>query len=586
MEPLVKIPIIAVVIAIFFTACSKDDNFSITPALEMKTAILNKDIVTLQKIIAASENNVMVISVSTMSNGRYSISLSNGETLSIYPKLTDLSIPKIEITNENNKYYWGNWLTDAFGETRIAVTNPLNPIIGIDSKGYWTVAIGDDIKRLEKTEIGSSTIPENNFGYLLSVTESTTHVNFLIGSKNIQLTKYIPVPHDPVKLPTLVVNTSGRDVSSKDTWITNASYTLLDQSGKEIMKGTTDIKGRGNFTWNLPKKPYSLKLTSKASLLGMPSHRRWTLLANYIDKTLLRTEVAFKMSEILDNIPWTPRSEQIDFHLNNSYEGVYQLVEAIKLDVNRVKVSSTISDKNPDGGYLLEIDGRWGEIFAFSTTTGVVFCCSDPDDGLDKIISGESRSILDKIKADVQHVEDVLYSNNFTDPENGYRKYIDVPSFIDWYLVNEITKNFDSNFYTSVFLFFDPDEKKYFMGPVWDFDTALGNADFSDIDKPEGFWVKNEKWPKRLFEDPYFVGALKTRWNEKKASLEALSQFIDERAAFLDDAQKLNFTRWKILDTNVWPSPISTGNYQSEIIYMKSYLSMRLRWLDTAINNL
>jgi hypothetical protein len=178
----------------------------------------------------------------------------------------------------------------------------------------------------------------------------------------------------------------------------------------------------------------------------------------------------------------------------------------------------------------------------------------------------------------------VLYSGSFTDLEEGYRKYLDVDSFIDWYLVNEITKNQDASFLTSVFMYYNGE--KYCMGPVWDFDISLGNYKDYPGEYSDGFHIKNSVWISRLFEDPDFVAQTKDRWNAKKHEFFALPQYIDERAAYLNAAQTQNFRKWDILGVSVWPNVVVPGNYQGEIAYLKSWLVARLAWLDTAINEL
>jgi hypothetical protein len=322
----------------------------------------------------------------------------------------------------------------------------------------------------------------------------------------------------------------------------------------------------------------------------MPAHKRWALLANYADKTLLRNEIAFKMGTIFDKLAWTPRSEQVDLYLNDEYQGVYQLTEQIKIDENRVAISKTISKKkNPSGGYILEIDAREGEEFHFTTTKGVVFCCSDPDEDLDETFdtsTGLSGTIFEKIKLDVQNAEDVIYSPIFADPTDGYRKYIDVDTFVDWYLVNEITKNNDAVFALSVFMYYDPDKKKYCMGPIWDFDISMGNINYNGNDSPEGFWIKDSLWISRLFEDPYFVSLVKSRWNGKKAEIAALQQYIEDRAGYLDSAQVYNFKKWDILNIYVWPNAAIPGSYRGEIDYLTAWLDRRINWLGSAINGL
>lgn len=386
-------------------------------------------------------------------------------------------------------------------------------------------------------------------------------------------------------LPVLEIDTQGIIIYQKSEWI-RASYSLLDEAGNPLSNGETGIRGRGNTTWDMPKKPYNLNLDSAASLFYMPSQRRFALLANYADKTLLRTSVAFeKLGKIFDNLAWTPKSRHVDLYLNGSYRGVYQLTENVRVDRNRVNINS-ISPSNGDGGFLLEISARLEDEFNFTTKRGVPFNCSSPDDNLDRLINGKNLTVFDKIKSYIQEVEDVLYSDNFKDETAGWQKYLDAGTFVDWYLVNEITKNNDAIFFSSVYMYYDNVKRKLFMGPLWDFDISLGNIDYNGNDNPAGFWIRGSLWVSRLFEDPYFVSAVKARWNEKKAELNTVSQYIDESAAYLRKAQTQNFQKWLILDKYVWPNAEVPGSYSGEIAYLKTWFQKRTEWLDSAINGL
>jgi hypothetical protein len=406
-------------------------------------------------------------------------------------------------------------------------------------------------------------------------------------------------------LPALKIDTGNQPVVSRDVWLTKMPYVVyvydsVKDELEELESGLTDIKGRGHTTWAMPKKPYAIKFTKKKSIDKMESNKRWNLLANYSDKTLLRTDVAFKMGKIFDGMAWTPDSRQVDFYLNNEYLGVYQLTEAIKIDKKRVNFyieekEKIIASDKPDGGYILEIDTHileeLGGDFYFKTTSGLTFVCSDPDKNLDEKIVGDSegRSIVQKIQADVQQLEDAIFGDFFTDPENGYRNYLDVDSFIDWYLVNEITKNNDAAFVSSVYMYRDPKKNKFFMGPLWDFDLSLGNYGETDSKNPEGFHIKNVPWVSRLFEDPDFVSALKDRWNKKKDDVNALyakGGYIDKQAERLSKAVDLNFQRWLILYEYVWPNPVVTGSYDKEIDNLKKWFAKRMTWLDSEIKNL
>jgi hypothetical protein len=421
-------------------------------------------------------------------------------------------------------------------------------------------------------------------------------------------------------LPVIKIDTNGQSIPVREEytpgsftskhifdWIAGVRFALYDKEGGKLLEGETEMKGRGNSTWNLDKKPYNLKLGTKASVLGMPPHKRWALLANHYDRSLLRTEVAVKLGEIFNNMAWHPHAEAAAFFMNGEYQGAYQIIENIKIDGERVDIDD-ISADNPGGGYILEIDQRKGEDFNFTTTNGVIFCASDPDDVLEDIIPGGDRTVFAKIRADVQAAEDALYGSGFEDPETGYRKYLDVDSFIDWYLVNEITKNPDAIFYSSVYIYYDPVKELYCLGPIWDFDLSLGNASGgpgSGYRSSSGsFYVKNayntggygwppvpqkqSNWLYRLFQDPWFVSQVKARWNAKKAELAGLAAFIDERAAYLEKAQTVNFRKWNILNSSFGYGVLASSGttYAAQVSYAKNFLSQRVAWLDTAINGL
>ncbi|MDR0877380.1 MAG: CotH kinase family protein [Treponema sp.] len=379
--------------------------------------------------------------------------------------------------------------------------------------------------------------------------------------------------------PVININTDDRAIDSTETWLENASFSLYDEGG--VVTGTTDIKGRGHSTWSwFSKKPYSIKLSKKAELFNMLSHKRWNLLANASDVTLLRNQTGFKLVYIFDNMAWTPHSQQVHLYINNEYVGVYQLTEAIKIDENRVNISE-IKKKTPDGGYILSIDNKKTEAFNFTTTKGLVFNCEDPDEDLDSIINGDTISLFEKIKTDVQHLEDVLYSDYFTDENNGYRKYIDVASFVDWYLASEIADYHENRWSfngASIYMYYD--SGKYFAGPLWDFDFS-----FEALLPSSGFLINTEGWIKRLFEDPYFILQVKNRWNEKKTDIDTVLPYIDAQASGLEKAQSFNFIRW---NTDPWDNTILvTSEYrQQKIEDLKTWLAGRINWLDSALNAL
>lgn len=383
-------------------------------------------------------------------------------------------------------------------------------------------------------------------------------------------------------LPVLKINVdSGLPVVSKEEWVP-AHYTLYSEDGTTVLNdGTTGIKGRGNTTWEMPKKPYGLKLDKKTSLLGMDKHKSWVLLANYSDKTLLRTEFAFYLGEnIFNKLSWTPDVKSIDLFLNGEYTGVYQLAEQIKIDSCRVDIPDISETSDLDsGGFILEVNASLDEVHNFTSTNGVPVSLKDPDE--------VDSDTFEYIRSKFQTIEDVLYSEYFTDPGKGYLEYIDLDSFVDWYLINEITKNNDAKFHSSVYMFYNPATGKMHMGPIWDFDISSGNIDYNGCDNPEGFWIRNAKWISRMLEDPVFADAVISRWEEKKASLyEAINSNIQDNASLIENARQYNFLYWDILDIYVWPNRVVTGSYSGEISELINWLNSRYAWMDANINSL
>ena len=189
------------------------------------------------------------------------------------------------------------------------------------------------------------------------------------------------------------------------------------------------------------------------------------------------------------------------------------------------------------------------------------------------------------VKDLVNEFETVLKSSEFKNSTNGYAKYIDVDSFIDWYLISEITKNQDSKDFSSIFLNVMPGEKIK-MGPLWDFDLAFGNVNYSDATNPTGFWVKDHKWYARLFQDPAFVVKVKSRFTYFRNNQNVILNKMDYYANYLKYAQEENDIKWNLFGNYVWPNPVVFDTYQEEVNHLKNWYTQRMDWLQTAYNNL
>jgi hypothetical protein len=381
----------------------------------------------------------------------------------------------------------------------------------------------------------------------------------------------------------MYINTeNARPIVSKDNYL-NATVTVKSSvATEEVTNLVTEIKGRGNSTWGMAKKPYRLKLDKKANLFGLPAKaKNWVLLANYADKTLIRNAVAFKIGEIT-GLEFTPSAKFIDLYINGGFLGNYMLTDQIEVNEKRVNVeeqeTTDIREPEVTGGYLLEIDGfAASEPEWFTSSKGLKITVKYPKD--DEIVAEQRTYIRDYINT----FESKLFGGNFKDSETGYRSMVDTVSLINWYIACELTGNSDS--FWSIYIYKRRNDNKLYFGPLWDFDIAFNN------DNRLGDAVRKlmrehahhpRTWIERFWEDEWFRKAVERSWKALVDDnlLEQLTAYIDETAALLDASQAKNFQRWNILNTQVYLETNLYATYQRGIDYLKLYLSERIDFLN------
>ncbi len=385
-------------------------------------------------------------------------------------------------------------------------------------------------------------------------------------------------------LPLLSLSTDGGvDITSKEVYLPG-TYALKDEKGLVLVSGVTEVKGRGNYTWGFPKKPYHIKLAANTSLLGMPANRHWVLLANYVDKTLLRNDITFQMSRQI-GMEYTPRSTFVDVELNGVYQGVYQLTEHVRIAPDRVNIPELkAGDVDPariTGGYLIEVDETRGEAFCFdSLRSGMTFCLKNPE----KLLEAGWEDKRAYIEGYIAQTEDAIFAPDFADPVTGYAAYLDVDSAVNYYLINELVKNADGALRRSTFLAKKRGGKLTF-GPLWDFDLALGNYQGPGAETSD-WLIRSAPWFERMFQDPAFEAKVKAKWALLKSSgqLKDIVTYIDQRAFYLSKVQARNFQTWDILFVIVWPNPVATGSYAGEVTVMKDWLRARIAWMDAELS--
>lgn len=402
-------------------------------------------------------------------------------------------------------------------------------------------------------------------------------VNLTLKSEN-RIKTYTIYVHSFTGLPIVRIETEGRKkIETKEDYI-DATFVLEEnvrtRGAGDVITTKVQVKGRGNATWKYyPKKPYRLKFQEKLSILGMPKDKSWVLLANYKDRTSLRNWMALFISK-LSKLDYTPKSKFVELFLNGEYCGTYQLCEKIKISSNRVNVGSD--------GYLLEFDeyAKNEEDARCIYTKHLVHPINIKEPECEY---GDDK--YEYIKDYIMSTEKALYSDNFKDPQNGWRKYLDEESLIEWYWVNEITKNLDGFRCSSTF-FNKKADGKLKIGPVWDFDHSFGNYVDNGYGSETfyGWWIRNNGWYKRLFEDESFVIAVNDRFDYYYSKKDILFEEINDYANYLQYSVIENNAKWDTFyhpfssDCDVW------GSYFNEVGYLKKWLQNRLEWIDKVLN--
>ena len=386
---------------------------------------------------------------------------------------------------------------------------------------------------------------------------------------------YTVYVHSFTGLPVLWIETEGRqDITSKDVYL-NAHLRLVEnvrtRAAGDVIEKDVTIKGRGNSTWGMAKKPYQLKFEEKTSLPDETADKTWVLLANYADKAMLRTSVAFYMGQI-SNLDYTPKAHFVELFLNGRYNGTYLLCEKLKIAKHRVNVG--------DDGFLLEVDAKAAsdDITFKVSHLGQPVNIKDPD-----VVAGDEDYAF--VSDYVSKADAALYSSNFTDVDTGWQKYMDMDSFVEWYLVNEIAKNNDACMFSSCYMNLKRGEKLK-MGPLWDFDIAFGNVNYNGTYLTDGFWIKNSNWFSQMFKDPAFVARVKERFDYFYSRKDDIMREINENAEYLRYAVQENENKWHTFYVYTWPNYDIWGSYQNEVQSMKEWLNTRFEWLKTEFDKM
>lgn len=445
---------------------------------------------------------------------------------------------------------------------------------------------------------------------------------FLVVGINDDSQDYRELPvwfQDPLQekslLPLVVIDTWGQTIPD-DPKITAWIKVIDNGLGQEnnFLEDGTDYEGymgieiRGQSSQMFPKKSYGFELRDgtgssvDSSILGMPAENDWILYAPYSDKSLMRNSLTYFLGSKMGT--WQPRWKFCEVYLNGNYHGIYVLVEKIKrgadrVDINKLKPDE-ISGDDLTGGYIVKVDKTWDlstdEYFythptnTYHNARNYAFTYEYPD--YDEIVSQQKEYIAGYLEA----LENTLNGDNFTDPSVGFRKYLDINSFVDFQIIQELGNNVDGYRYSTFFYKKkDSDGGKLFAGPLWDFDLSYGNVDYSPLNLATDQWLfphygPDESYPmhwwSRLMEDPDYRISFVNRWQELRNGAfktDTIMKFLDDTIQYLGTAVERNFQQWPILGQYIWPNYFVGNTYPQEIDYLKQWINNRLEWMDNTI---
>jgi len=349
--------------------------------------------------------------------------------------------------------------------------------------------------------------------------------------------------------------------------------------------GHIEIEIRGSSSQVFDKKQYRLETqlpngeNHNVSLLGMPAENDWILHAPTLDKTFIRNSLSYHIARTLGE--YAPRTRACELVLNGEYRGVYVLMEKIKRDNNRLDIEE-------EGGYILKIDKPTGyecDEFLRTDLEAVKLQYDHPDC---EEITFSQQAFID---AYVNEFEAALYAENYSDSEEGYRNYLDVESFVNYFICSELSKNVDA-YRFSTFLHKPDESSKLNFGPIWDMNLGYGNSRFFEGHRTDGFiGTRTEAdfgyylnpWIPRLLSDTSLVSEIHERWVSLRSdtlSDESLLRMVDSLAGQWSEAQTRNFQRWPGHLSRLWSNFFVGSSYEEEVDFLKGWMINRAHWLD------
>ena len=420
-------------------------------------------------------------------------------------------------------------------------------------------------------------------------------------------------------LPLVVIDTGGREIpgvpleSSYDSdneesfTLTSSGESMLsaeisimdDESRNHHISDTPDVKSqalirvRGNSSRYFDKKSYLLRFTGEDGtyadheVMGMPSHYEWALHGPYLDKSLIRNYMWYNIAgEFMD---YAPNVRFCEVVIDGEYQGLYVMTETITNGEDcRVNVSKPVDDSNTTG-YVLRLDrgstDQRKNIYNFTYYTYRIGQINDMKIDIKYPKSGSlTKSMADDIEQDLSDFEKALYSFDYDTENYGYQNWIDVQSFVDYFIINEFVCNYDAGS-LSTYLYKDIGGK--YKMCIWDFNSACDNYTYSVV-QPQHFEMQDNVWFYMLCKDEDFTENIIERYRElRKTCLsdEYIDEYIDAAAEYLGPAAERNFRVWGYAfdEDMIQPAERNPRSHEEAIEQMRDFCHERGEWMDEHI---
>ena len=368
-------------------------------------------------------------------------------------------------------------------------------------------------------------------------------------------------------LPRLVIETDNfRQINNKDTKVP-AHFQFYGKSKPSGPIQDLTIRGRGNSSFVMTKYGYKINLAEKDSMLGMPKDREWDLVSNFRDKSMLLNYITYQLAGILGD-EYHPQCKFLELFLNRLYQGIYLLVEHVKVSKNRVNIA-----KN-DSSFLFEKTTETSTNgVLFTSSLNYIFKFDQP-----KEPNTQSQELLEN---HINEFERFLQSKNIYSLDS-IAQWIDIEDFIRYYWIQEFTKNIDGP-RRSIFLIWEKKDginTPIKMGPVWDFDLGYGNSSDKKA-VPDQWLIRNYGWNRFLFKNKEYKKRVRDYWKKNRTIFVATLDSIDSMSKKLAKASSNEFKRWPVLENDSgFPFFRKFSNYQEAVDAIKSWIEQRIQWID------